>query len=186
MFCSKCGKQIDDDSRFCPFCGNTAEGSPVPKAPGGLGKSREQAAGRQRAERPLPVKLIAGGVAAAVVPLIVSIIIFRPTGKIENSFLGRMFSLSWSNISGMSARDFKKLLKEKDISCGYEEGSGWNLNTKGRTLGFMGGDACYRVEFDSDGKYMQHFLILYETREDCSDSYEGIRKYLDNGYWGAL
>ncbi|MEJ2200423.1 MAG: zinc-ribbon domain-containing protein [Desulfuromonadaceae bacterium] len=30
MFCSKCGKQIPDDSTFCPFCGNsTAYQDPV-------------------------------------------------------------------------------------------------------------------------------------------------------------
>lgn len=26
MFCMKCGKKIDDDSKFCPFCGNRIEG----------------------------------------------------------------------------------------------------------------------------------------------------------------
>lgn len=25
MFCTKCGKQIPDDSKFCPYCGNPAE-----------------------------------------------------------------------------------------------------------------------------------------------------------------
>ena len=26
MFCSKCGKQIDDNSKFCQFCGETVAG----------------------------------------------------------------------------------------------------------------------------------------------------------------
>ena len=27
MYCGSCGKQIDDDSRFCPFCGATIDNS---------------------------------------------------------------------------------------------------------------------------------------------------------------
>ena len=25
MYCSKCGKQIEEDSKFCPFCGVSQE-----------------------------------------------------------------------------------------------------------------------------------------------------------------
>ena len=25
MYCSKCGKQIEEDSKFCPFCGTSQE-----------------------------------------------------------------------------------------------------------------------------------------------------------------
>ena len=28
MFCSKCGKQIADDVKFCPYCGNSVNGAP--------------------------------------------------------------------------------------------------------------------------------------------------------------
>lgn len=26
MFCMKCGNKIDDDSKFCPFCGGAVRG----------------------------------------------------------------------------------------------------------------------------------------------------------------
>ncbi len=38
MFCAQCGKQLNDDDRFCPRCGKPA-GAP---AQSGLGKGREQ------------------------------------------------------------------------------------------------------------------------------------------------
>ena len=33
MFCSNCGKIIDDDSKFCPFCAAKVETAPKPEAP---------------------------------------------------------------------------------------------------------------------------------------------------------
>jgi phage shock protein C len=30
MFCSKCGKQVDPSSRFCPACGATTSAAPPP------------------------------------------------------------------------------------------------------------------------------------------------------------
>ncbi len=30
MFCSKCGKQIDDNDKFCPECGEPQFGQPKP------------------------------------------------------------------------------------------------------------------------------------------------------------
>lgn len=34
MYCKKCGKQITDDAKFCPYCGaNISEGAPCTYAP---------------------------------------------------------------------------------------------------------------------------------------------------------
>jgi phage shock protein C len=34
MFCSKCGKQVDPSSRFCPACGAAVSSAPPPPPPG--------------------------------------------------------------------------------------------------------------------------------------------------------
>lgn len=34
MFCSKCGKQIKDGAKFCPFCGAPQQAVPMPGADG--------------------------------------------------------------------------------------------------------------------------------------------------------
>lgn len=34
MFCSKCGKQVGDDIKFCPYCGSMAEIAPAKKTDG--------------------------------------------------------------------------------------------------------------------------------------------------------
>lgn len=189
MFCSKCGKQIDDDSRFCPFCGNVIKAGSVQKdtkdfASNMQGSVKSATAEGQKVKKPAPVKLIACGAAAAAVLVIACIFIFRPSGggQIEKSFLGKMFSLTWSEISDMTARDVRNLLKEEDIRYKYmeEEEYGvlyWGVMTE-ETSKFMGSDAIYLGVSDSLN-YSQCFFVLYETRDDCQDSYEDIRHYLD-------
>lgn len=186
MFCSKCGKQIDDDSKFCPFCGNTVMGSPVQKeTKNNAATMQEKVQGetteKQKTKKPVSIKFAVGGTAVVLVLVIVSFFMFRPSksGRIEDSFLGKMFSLSWGEISDMSARDFRNLLKEEDILHEYEEGSAlnWSLHAK-ETSGFMGSNTVYGVEFDSM-TYDQIFIMLYETREDCKDSYDSVKGYLD-------
>jgi len=187
MFCLKCGKQIDGDSKFCPFCGNTIEYNSLQKETANKGSSmqgsiQDMEAGRQKGKKRFPVKFAACGAVAVVVLVVACVFMFRNFGNevIEKSFLGRMFSLSWDEISDMTARDFRNLLNEEDILYDYMEESYsdlWGLVTQ-EVSEFMGSDSVYTVVSSLSG-YAQRFIMFYETRDDCRDSYENIASYLD-------
>lgn len=72
MFCSKCGKEIDNDSRFCPHCGADVGGS-----------SAKKASGNQGARKSVPVISIVGGM--AVVLVIACVFIFKSLGGGEDA-----------------------------------------------------------------------------------------------------
>ena len=72
MFCSNCGREIDNDSRFCPHCGADVGGS-----------SAKKASGNQGAKKSVPVISIVGGM--AVVLVIACVFIFKSLGGGEDA-----------------------------------------------------------------------------------------------------
>lgn len=94
MYCLQCGKEIDNDSKFCPHCGAmTSAGAPEPgidppvySVPEGS-KSVDRSASGGKKRR--GVMLIAGGAVAAVVLVIVavSLLFSSPKGQVEKALL---------------------------------------------------------------------------------------------------
>lgn len=115
MFCARCGKKIDNDSTFCPFCGQNTD-EPV-ESSGGICKPK----GAVR----LPGKKVIGGIAVIVVVLLVIFGITKVIGGIRQrvrSLPEKLFSMSWEEISKISEDDFEDMLDEagalyRDVSA---------------------------------------------------------------------
>ena len=72
MFCARCGKQMDDNSTFCPFCGQKV-GAPVERGRGGP---------KLKMSMRTPDKKIIMGVAAAAMMLFVVFGVLKVIGGI--------------------------------------------------------------------------------------------------------
>lgn len=76
MFCSKCGKQIPDDSTFCPFCGN-AVAQAAPSTPEPRRAAPQQTAPEAQVSIGLHILIIVATVLIPLVGLIMGVIYIR-------------------------------------------------------------------------------------------------------------
>lgn len=83
MFCSKCGKQIDDDAEFCPFCGESQN------AGQGLGNTPTDpapvTAPARKSSKAVVVAIIASAVAVIAVIVVVMLVLKKPPKDNSNS-----------------------------------------------------------------------------------------------------
>lgn len=92
MLCFKCGKEIDDGSKFCPHCGAVVSGGSAPADPGpgagGTGGAPSlEGGGKKRAGK----GLVIGGIAAAVAVVVLAAaalsgLFSSPKGQVEKAF----------------------------------------------------------------------------------------------------
>ena len=85
MFCMSCGKQLEDNSKFCPYCGATVEEAAAPAAQT-VNEAAEKPA--KKPGKKFPVGLIA---AVAVIAIVVVAVIARigggsPSAKVMAAF----------------------------------------------------------------------------------------------------
>lgn len=168
MFCARCGKEIDDDSTFCPFCGqNTNE----PVESGGGGKSKESVK--------MPGKKVIGGIAVVAVVLLVVFGISKVIGGISNRnkpLSEKLFAMSWEEISEISEDDFKEMLDEAGTLYSKEtEEDLTTIKTK-TTEPFMGGDCLYSYAPES---FATAYGVKYETEENFKAGREQIEEALE-------
>lgn len=114
MFCAKCGKEIEDDSVFCPFCGQPAD-APV---------EGDEAAFAQGPKKlyPLPGglssrKLLGIALSLAVAALVIfgAVKVIGGLGSGKRSLPEELFALSWEELSRLSPEDMEDLLDDGDI-----------------------------------------------------------------------
>ena len=88
MFCSKCGKQIPDDAKFCNFCGQTTgTGSTPPPAP------------KPAPKRALCMNCGGTGTKRSTVKMVLSVIIFLIFISGQLSVLGGLTILASAGIA---------------------------------------------------------------------------------------
>ncbi len=175
MFCARCGKEIDNDSTFCPFCGQKTDepvesGGGTPKPKTGFAKK----SGR---------KVIRGIAAVAVVVLMI-FGISRLIGGIRNrgqSLPEKLFAMSWEEFSELSENDFKDMLDEAGTLYSVESAEDSALKMKSietkTTDSFMGGDCLYMYAPESFLAML--YEIRYETEEDFKAGREQIEEILE-------
>lgn len=178
MFCARCGKEIDDDSTFCPFCGQNTE-EPVESSGGGEPKESVK----------MPGKKIMGGIAVIAVVLLVVFGISKVIGGISNrakSLPEKLFAMSAEEYISLTREEFKGMLEEEGTL--YEE---LDLNVRTLTTDdFMGCDCIYGYgAYDDDWgatpaytaglSDCAYFVLAFETEEDFKDGQKSVKKYLE-------
>ncbi len=175
MFCARCGKEIDNDSTFCPFCGQKTD-EPV-ESGGGIPKPKTGSA--KKSGR----KVIEGIAAVAVVVLII-FGISRLIGGIRNrgqSLPEKLFAMSWEEFSELSENDFKDMLDEAGTLYSVESAEDSALKMKSietkTTDSFMGGDCLYM--YAPESLLAMLYEIRYETEKDFKAGREQIEEILE-------
>ena len=94
MFCANCGKEMDDNAKFCPSCGMDATGETVSKQP--EAKSETPPTYSEPPVSPVPVSS-GSGVAAMVCGIIALILCWVP-------FIGLVFGIVAMVLGGKGMR----------------------------------------------------------------------------------
>ena len=183
MFCAKCGKQIENDSTFCPFCGQQVD-APVTdtrlsfKAKPIINQSIKKFSVLQGI---LSNKMIWGIALALMAVLGVGIGAVKLIGG-RKSASEKLLDMSWQDVADMSAEEYSDVLDDKDLlyvleaEVSYDETS----NTVDHVVttmadSFLGGE-CYFEYIDV--VHMSMFDLLYETYEDFKSSRKSLDEYL--------
>jgi hypothetical protein len=122
MYCTNCGKEIDDDSNVCPYCGNPVEGriipvqaprqGPAPANPNAfpvVAPVPQQASGpKHRSNAALVIAIIAAAVAASVIlaPRVLAFLDARAQDAVNESRLESDFSSQTTFMKGIASDDY--------------------------------------------------------------------------------
>lgn len=185
MFCMNCGKKIDDEIKFCPYCGNAV--------------GRERVAVEQVVNRDTSPALMTGpknrgkiiiiGIAAIVIVLTA---VFGCVKLMTEEFgatpAEKLFLMSVEDTYNTSFRDVKDMLDEEEILYDVE---GRDLLITETSDTFMGNDCLYYYIEDHDDwdwdygwdpeAYKLHstiYCVAYETEKDYENGCEKLDKIL--------
>lgn len=187
MFCAKCGKEIDNNSIFCPFCGQKV-GEPVEQIKFG---SKIKSVG-QKGIQQMPVlqgfihnrKLCVFILAFVAVVAVVSGVVKLAGGK--QTVPEKLYEMSWEDRSEFSIDDFMDYLDSRDIeyakkSSSYSYNVGCDVDVFITTYServfmkefepFFGGD-CIAV-YDTAG-FRSSYIIGYKTYEEFEKGLNAI------------
>ena len=165
MFCAKCGKEIDNDSTFCPFCGQRTD-EPVE---GGGGSNPQKSV-------KMPGKKVTGGIAVVAVVLLVVFGISRGISNRSRSLPEKLFAMSWEERSEVSEDDIKDMLDESDIFYDMEERGSGNVFFTGTTEPFMKGDCLFEAV---PGLFEDFYFVRYKTEEDFKEGRKQLESTLE-------
>ena len=123
MFCNKCGKEIPDDSIFCPFCGESTGKSekPTPRAEDEVVKEVEKEVPMVKEEiKEAPVEKVVTKVPLGVnISIILAPVIF--------SYLGSLFSIIMGIIYMRDQNPHKKKVGKIWLGVGIGAAIIWTI-----------------------------------------------------------
>lgn len=187
MFCAKCGKKIDDDSAFCPYCGQKVNAPVEAESPSRGVPEKAALFGKMKNKMPLIGIVIAFVAVVAVVFGIVKVI---GGSKFGRTFSEKLFAMPWEEISEMSEKEYRNIIEEEGILCeAYTSSYGdWAVMTK-TTDKFMGYD-CLSIHFSKDmegdgfgamsdfSAHITLYALAYETADDFKEGRGKLEDYL--------
>lgn len=188
MFCMNCGKKIDDDSKFCPFCGSDV---------GGTTQSNEQTqrmsmssqipsmSAVKAVKKPISKNAVIGVAACLVAVLVVIGVIKLFTGGFGKTFAEQLFQMSWEEVTELFS-DKEELNSALDVQGVFDENDRYYYNKP--VSSFMGYD-CY-IEYDytqlglddfDNASFMPEltFGVVCETEKEYKNAKKDILKYLN-------
>lgn len=185
MFCAKCGKKINDDSTFCPYCGRKVD-APVKsgRPSGGVSKKAEVSVSLKN-KMPLIGIAVAFIAVAAVIFGVVKLI----GGSKFKTPIEKIFAMSWEESSETAVSDIKAMLNEEGILYESDESDYYGESVGIRTPDtFMGNDCLFGyIErgmdwdcgWESDNTlHTTVYGIAYETTDDFKKGRKELENYL--------
>ena len=135
MFCMSCGKQLEDNSKFCPYCGATVEEAAAPAAQT-VNEAAEKPA--KKPSKKFPVGLIAAVAVIAIVVVAVIALIGggSPSAKVMAAFgktIGEYTAVAEDMIPTNMAGFLKDGTARAALRCGAAAGTS-SVMTEGTQL----------------------------------------------------
>lgn len=186
MFCARCGKQIEDDSTFCPFCGQQVDAPVISTGPAVKASSViSQGIKKSSALQGILSNKKVWGIALAFVAIIgVGVGAVKLVGG-KKSVPEKLLDMSWEDISDVYADDYAEILDKESIlyirkdletnsdDYAYEYPEGVLAMS---FEPFFGGDCFFGY---NDVSHMSTYFAAYETSEDFKNGRKALDKYLD-------
>lgn len=186
MYCQKCGKQIEDKSRFCPYCGAKNVEEPVYEMQ------------KQPADQPVPEtkgiekrrKNVPVVIAAAIVFLIVGILII-PDGKKDTNARGKVVGLEEStekkelpeNGSGKDLSAYAEYTEDELIrELGYEKNEyGMYPNEEHMNFMFTDGKLYMMMLNHTKDKEMSLYGVSFKDSVEEADTILKSKGFVKQG-----
>lgn len=186
MFCARCGKQIEDDSTFCPFCGQQVDAPVISTGPAVKASSViSQGIKKSSALQGILSNKKVWGIALAFVAILgVGVGAVKLVGG-KKSVPEKLLDMSWEDISDVYADDYAEILDKESIlyirkdletnsdDYAYEYPEGVLAMS---FEPFFGGDCFFGY---NDVSHMSTYFAAYETSEDFKNGRKALDKYLD-------
>lgn len=186
MFCARCGKQVEDDSTFCPFCGQQVDAPVISTGPAVKASSViSQGIKKSSALQGILSNKKVWGIALAFVAILgVGVGAVKLVGG-KKSVPEKLLDMSWEDISDVYADDYAEILDKESIlyirkdletnsdDYAYEYPEGVLAMS---FEPFFGGDCFFGY---NDVSHMSTYFAAYETSEDFKNGRKALDKYLD-------
>lgn len=190
MFCLKCGKEINNDAKFCPHCGTVTAAGSAPSAPEPTAFTQSGGSGSFDWSSPAPggnkrrgIGLIIGGAAAAVLVVVLAIVAFgglfsSPKGQVEKA-LGKSVAAYASARDSMGIPDLTGLVRDKSYSQRFSFALGSvNQEMTGYDLSALKGLGMrMEMDYDQKGRKMDLDMAAFWDDEDLAS----IQMLVDGG-----
>ncbi len=199
MYCSKCGKEIKDDSAFCPYCGepvgnhvtgsNNQQQANLNTQTGKPGYSYQGAANKQPSNGNHRGPVIAGGIAVlAVICIVIGLIVSSGSGdgnqsasENSDSYVGQNNSnSSSSNSSNSSSNLGANILTQQYLQKSDENGSSSYV-----VASVLGSD--YKPESILNVTFLDSLSYMKDDAWDVSADQDGSvmawTEPVNNGYY---
>ncbi len=194
MFCARCGKEMDNNSTFCPFCGQKV-GEPVEHT---KLNSKINSFGQKAIQRASVLqgfihrkKLCGFILGLAAVAVAVSGAVRLAGGK--KTVPEKLYEMSWKDMSEFSTDDFMDYLDRRDVryvkksrSLDFNVGSGtdvlltaYNHRVYVKEFEpFFGGDC---IVFYDTCSFQTGYVICYKTYEEFEKGMKALEKDIRKG-----
>lgn len=190
MYCRKCGKQIDDDSTFCPFCGqNTVDRGTAQEEGRRSVPASGSTVGTGLYRRKMLIYAVGMVAAVIAVALVVMLIVkLAAGGRKMDTLPERLFEMDCSEVISTSYRDIKRMLDEEGTFYETETQDDDFLVLTKTPDTFLGHDCIYAFKNECSSDLLGGIIfmpleinVLFENMDEFKKGREQIDGYMGKG-----